>query len=354
MRQLRNEEGFVIITALLILMLLTIIGISAVKTSNIELQISTNMLIHKMSFYAAESGIAVGPLWYTQYHKDNDLDLMVIPNADAMAWSDGGSGNLPNGTTYEFTVSYRHDGTSVLMESTTYMPDLLVYSEGTHTRGGLAAVEATFEYRPAVDIPTNPIWAEDSVEITGSATVDSSFRLCSGEDSPEEVKFQNLDYYYTKPGACSDGDCGSEVDLDPFDMSIIDDLISGLPTYTDLPAEAGTYDHDIPLTDNNLKVIHITNSVMINNSDSFVGSGILVIDGDLIVNGGFEWYGVVVVRGVLDATGTANIQGALIAGGDDDIDVDLTGNFNIDYDCELINFVYDTFSGYRLTSWRQR
>ena len=47
-----------------------------------------------------------------------------------------------------------------------------------------------------------------------------------------------------------------------------------------------------------------------------VGQGLLMVDGDLRLTGGFEFWGVVVVRGRLLASGTGNrIVGALLAGG---------------------------------------
>ncbi|UCF92651.1 MAG: hypothetical protein JSW39_00400 [Desulfobacterales bacterium] len=54
---LNNPEGSVTVAALLLLVVLTIIGISAVTTSNIEVQIATNDKIHKMAFYAADGGV---------------------------------------------------------------------------------------------------------------------------------------------------------------------------------------------------------------------------------------------------------------------------------------------------------
>ena len=53
---LKNDNGSVLVLAILILVLLTIIGMSAVNTSNTELQITTNSQVHKMAFYAAETG----------------------------------------------------------------------------------------------------------------------------------------------------------------------------------------------------------------------------------------------------------------------------------------------------------
>ena len=54
-RDRRNEEGSVLVVSLLILMLLTIIGIAAMNTSNVELKISGNEKVYKMALYAAEA-----------------------------------------------------------------------------------------------------------------------------------------------------------------------------------------------------------------------------------------------------------------------------------------------------------
>jgi hypothetical protein len=50
------------------------------------------------------------------------------------------------------------------------------------------------------------------------------------------------------------------------------------------------------------------------------GSGILIVDGDLEINGGLNWYGLVLVRGKVSFTGGAgqsvNLYGAILAGED--------------------------------------
>jgi len=58
--QMNNSDGWVTIAALLILSVLTIIGISSISTSNIEVQIATNDKVHKMAFYAADGGSELG------------------------------------------------------------------------------------------------------------------------------------------------------------------------------------------------------------------------------------------------------------------------------------------------------
>jgi len=55
-----NQQGSVIIIAMIILVLLTIIGITATTTSITEVQISTNAVLHNTAFYTADSGIEAG------------------------------------------------------------------------------------------------------------------------------------------------------------------------------------------------------------------------------------------------------------------------------------------------------
>lgn len=52
-----NEDGYVIIAAIMVLALLTLIGISASNISTTEKQISTNSLLYERAFYTAESGL---------------------------------------------------------------------------------------------------------------------------------------------------------------------------------------------------------------------------------------------------------------------------------------------------------
>ncbi|MCG6944768.1 MAG: pilus assembly PilX N-terminal domain-containing protein [Deltaproteobacteria bacterium] len=51
-----NDRGSALVIALLVLVLLTLMGISATTTSTIEVQMAGNEKFHDMAFYAAESG----------------------------------------------------------------------------------------------------------------------------------------------------------------------------------------------------------------------------------------------------------------------------------------------------------
>jgi hypothetical protein len=71
------------------------------------------------------------------------------------------------------------------------------------------------------------------------------------------------------------------------------------------------------------------------------GSGILIVDGDLEINGGLNWYGLILVRGKVSFTGGAgastNLFGAILAGDD----VSATNQVQSDGFGGSINFHYD-------------
>ena len=100
---LKNEEGAVIIAALLILVLLTIIGIASTNISNTEVRIAAHEAIHQQNFYRAE-GAAIQVM--------DEMEGMENPETEdpALAWMTQtlessqsliDSGNLYDGTFWE-------------------------------------------------------------------------------------------------------------------------------------------------------------------------------------------------------------------------------------------------------------
>ncbi len=58
-----NDRGSALVVALLVLVLLTLMGISATTTSTIEVQMAGNEKFHDLAFYAAESGWQTSLNW---------------------------------------------------------------------------------------------------------------------------------------------------------------------------------------------------------------------------------------------------------------------------------------------------
>ena len=57
MSSYREEQGSVTVVALLILVILTILGITITRTTNLDLKITTNELFQKQNFYVVEGGV---------------------------------------------------------------------------------------------------------------------------------------------------------------------------------------------------------------------------------------------------------------------------------------------------------
>lgn len=56
-----EENGFILVTAMVVLLLLMLIGIGAMRTSSIEVLIAGNDKFHKEAFYSADSGAYMTP-----------------------------------------------------------------------------------------------------------------------------------------------------------------------------------------------------------------------------------------------------------------------------------------------------
>lgn len=60
MKTLHNEQGFVLVTGLLMLVVLTFIGLAATSNTSIELKIAGNDRLHQQNFYDAEGTVILG------------------------------------------------------------------------------------------------------------------------------------------------------------------------------------------------------------------------------------------------------------------------------------------------------
>jgi Tfp pilus assembly protein PilX len=107
------------------------------------------------------------------------------------------------------------------------------------------------------------------------------------------------------------------------------------PTGLPLEPAIGSY---TPVTEYIPGSVHLTSAAS--------GSGILIVDGDLDINGGLNWYGLILVRGKVSFTGGAgdstNLFGAILAG--DDVNAsnqpqsdNFGGSINFSYDVCALN-----------------
>ena len=359
MKTLQNENGMAIVIAIGVLALLTLIGITALKTSIIEQRISTNHLIYHMNFYAAESGIAVGPLW-----------AQHDPNYPEAEWSNvdfvgSGDGTLPNNTRYDFDVYPKtridpadgvekvlrygdSDGDYLNEVNYTVGPPLIeVISDGTHIgRGGLARIKANFIFSPVFMMPDAALRVNTSVNGNGV----SGSILGEGDGSCPDV----ADIMYDVSGGIIEygGDLGDTPRIEEssgiYPIALIKPIVLKRATMK-IVGSNNLDESSIITSAENPGVIYISGDAKTTNLS---GYGILFVEGNFEFAGLLDWTGIIIIGGdvTFSGGGTKTIYGAVIASGDA---VAINGGVDITYDCKVLSDLNDKFSSYRMTSWIQ-
>ncbi|CAB5100437.1 hypothetical protein D3OALGA1CA_3289 [Olavius algarvensis associated proteobacterium Delta 3] len=87
----RNEDGTVMVIALLIMAILTILGLSAIDTSNVEIQITSNERIYKRNFYKAEAAVIAAA---QQLEESTPSQLANVSNIDWLINTDFDADNM--------------------------------------------------------------------------------------------------------------------------------------------------------------------------------------------------------------------------------------------------------------------
>ena len=121
--KLKNEQGFVLITSLMMLTVLMIIGIAATNTTDVELQIAGNDKADKMTFYAADAGNELSKElieltvyergWKNEAGTTKTIGSVTIQNKDF--WLN------PDLTTVEVPTSTNRDADLVFGDGNSYL-----------------------------------------------------------------------------------------------------------------------------------------------------------------------------------------------------------------------------------------
>lgn len=108
-----NEDGYILILSLIILLMLTVIGISSQSTTSIEIQIAGNDRSHKMAFYAADGGTEGGIEVLEQnidiggFAATDDLDPVIIDGASLSFYTNTegtDTENTPSATNWDVQI----------------------------------------------------------------------------------------------------------------------------------------------------------------------------------------------------------------------------------------------------------
>jgi len=157
---LKGETGIALITALLILMSLTTIGLFATNAMIVHQDISANLKASKQGFYLAEAGIQHARLFLIQHSGNwsNYASTMATPLIAPTQFFDLG--------TYTVTVQDAGGG------------GLKVRSTGNTAGQASVVIEALLRHKPSL-FP-GAAYASDSITLSGGSTTDSFDSSVSG------------------------------------------------------------------------------------------------------------------------------------------------------------------------------
>ena len=356
---LKNEEGSVIVMAIMILAVLTLIGVISMRTSLNEQHITTNSLLYQTNFYAAESGIALSPLWVKSNYPESEWE-----NIDFLG-EDGGTLSTLARYDYEVTPQTETDPSDGLEKVLRYgdengdylneinytvgPPLFSVDSYGTHPRGGEATINATFIFSPILMMPDAALRVNSNVNgngVSGSIIGEAPIGSSCGDVA---------DIMYDVAGGIIEygGDLGDtpvkELSSGMYPIPLLQPIILERATMEIVGSnniDEGPIESE---TSAEPGVVYIEGDAKATN---LVGNGILFVNGNVELAGNLAWTGIIIVNGnmTFSGGGTKTIIGAVIGGGDA---VALNGSVDIQYDCDVLTDLNDEFSKYNMTSWKQ-
>ena len=346
-----DERGIALAVALFALVVIGAMVAGTFYIARLEQKTGDNTLYAAQAFGAAEAGADnVIATWNSFTYNS-----MVVGSSTGLATVSLGGGNF-------------YTDTLTRLSNTVF----LIRSAGERRLANATVLARRMIGRfLRLDVPAINIAA--AVTTRGAITVSGSSQI-SGRDSipvgwgsscppagPTQPGIRDSSNSVTTTGACSGASCitGSpQILIDPTvtsatftqfgsvsfsdlfnsaTISVYGTITSVGPSITGIPPSCNTASttnwgdplNPLGLCFNYLPIVAAAGGTRITGG---VGQGILLVNGDLEVSGGFEFYGPVVVTGTVTSTGTGgHFYGGLLAGNADFETSLLTGNSVVDY-----------------------
>lgn len=349
----RNQNGYMLVAALTLMAGLTLIGTTAYILSSTDIKVGANF---KNSQQVLQVAMAGGERARELLRQEN------VASGDSSTFNE------------ELSNSQRKGQNSALDGYTETTDDQPV---ATGTINGITY--AAYVTNDALDGISNQSDSNKRVMITtvaskagdnSKAVVQTVVRLFTGATSPATI--------YSKGDVTGNGssltingndECGVETALAPiYTKSPAGTSLNGTPTLSGSPStpQSGSLDIGIEEMINSLKgsatyvLTEDTNNATYGTSTSYktvysntnnppnvnglklnnlTGYGLLLVEGDLVLGGGFTWYGPILVTGSVTLNGGGggiNIHGQILSGTSTLTDVTINGGNVINYNsCDI-------------------
>jgi len=387
MKRLSEEKGMVLVMALMFLLVLGLLGISAISMTSYDNRISGNKRISDQAFYAADAGVqevmgrfrpdATGEIEDTDPLNPNWRRFIALNQSQA---AKVGYVSGPNHlflqslqTRLDFAVELKHKvNIANAVVTKDGHPVYLVTSLGVTPEGGQKRIEAELNPFPSLN-PGGALYSEQPVDLLGSSTYIQGMDACGSNDVPGVATTLPLssDPVDIHGSPTVEGTPPIQYDTTNRDLKAMieylrkdanfayaygsNQTLTGMSDQWGIPVGSGTAN---PLTYSgplNIVYFNMGGDKTLKLAGGSHGGGILLVDGNLELNGGFQWYGLVIVTGALDFTGGGekNITGGMMAGETATVEVDVGGNAAI-INCSAVQPQLENLvTPIRITRWRE-
>jgi len=376
---MKAERGFALVFSLMILLMVTLLALAATNTSVLDIKIGSNDLTSKKAFYVAEAG------WneFTARFKTGEIRDLAPANTDWKIFlaSDvrraAGIGYDLNNTNHgyvqtvqnqlDYAVQIRHLVENFNVVTRAGHPVYVATSHGWHGEGK-KTVEVLLNQSPGLD-PPSALYSKTSVSVKGHSTIVDGNDYCGVQNRPGIIT--TTDTIATSGSPVIDGfpaeilNSTLNLPLDEY-VGYLKDYANYTDTYTanrtltgmdwgSLTGGESTSDPLRPSGSANIVYFNMNAVNTIKLAGGCHGEGILLVNGNLEINGGFAWYGIVIATGALTFSGGGekNITGGVLAGNMTSVEVDVAGNVGILYCSDVYRYLRQRVPTFRISHWRK-
>jgi len=390
-RRLREEKGIALVLVMLLLLLVTLIGIDALNTSTYDIRISANERASVQAFYVAEAGINefIGRFRNGATNEIADRDpsnpnwrilLAKYPGRGAtrIGYVSGDSNSIPSlQNQLDFGVEIKHeiDVANQVVKSGG-VPVYILTSYGSTADGGNKVLEVELVKGPEYDPPA-ALYSEIPVHIHGSSTYIDGNDGCGATNKPGITTTTATTPPIAETGNPSVNGSPPKVtqaSTPPPTKLPLKEMVNYLKgdanfkynyssdqTLTGYPDSWGTPINDdttVPITYTgpmNIVYFNMSEDKTIKFAGESRGAGILLVEGNLEIDGGFTWYGIILATGAVAYTGSGqkNVTGGVMAGESATAGIEIGENAGILYCSAVSKRLKEVIPPLKITRWRE-